>query len=97
MIIDSGVGPDAASILSELNSEESVISDGDSFNDTRDEESEEEELPVLKEPVKAKPPVKKRRRDMVPVDPAFQPKVDLKLPASYSDAIQQRLAGWANR
>ena len=86
--------------MSELNSEASAYIDGDSLNDTREEESEEEwaetEQAAPKQ-VKEQPPSKKRRRDAVPTEPAFQPSVRLEKPTSYSEAIRKRLEGWAAR
>lgn len=98
--VNSGDTPDAASIMSDLNSEASAYSDGDSLNDTREEESGEEDpdpAPMAPSQVKERPPAKKRRRDLVPVEPAFQPSVSLEEPESYSEAIRKRLAGWAAR
>ena len=86
--------------MSELNSEASAYSDGDSLNDTREEESEDECTETVQAPpkqVKEQPPAKKRRRDAVPTEPAFQPSVRLEKPTSYSEAIRKRLEGWAAR
>ena len=86
--------------MSELNSEASAYSDGDSLNDTREEESGDdwpEPDQTTSKPPKEQPPTKKRRRDQVPTEAAFQPSVRLDKPASYSEAIRKRLEGWAAR